>query len=311
LQGKFDKNRIHFDISLSRTTPALAPAMKFLRHLLFWCVLLLIGALLAQWWLSSSDAEQVLLRYDGYDVLFTPLSALALLALAMLAVWLLWQVLLLPLRWRECRKRRRGRQLNDGLHALHLGQYAQAERQLAALASTPELALVACLGAARAAQARGEMAAARTHLTKLASRHPGTHAIALAELELAEQRPEDALAALDAPAAQPLPPRGLALRADALAASGKSLAAYALIDSLRKQAVWPLAELQRREQAWAAAALDEAVDGDTLSAAWERLSTPLRRQPELRATYTARAAALGLPLAHEQRDANGLPRLLA
>jgi len=285
--------------------------MKFLRHLLFWCVLVLIGALLAQWWLSPSDTEQVLVRYGGYDVLFTPLSALALLVAAVLAAWLLRQVLLLPLRWRECRKRRRSRQLNDGLHALHLGQYAQAERQLAALASTPELARIARLGAARAAQARGEMAAARAHLAKLAPRHPDTHAIALAELELAEQRPGDALAALDAPAAQPLPPRGLALRADALAASGKSLAACELIDSLRKQAVWPLAELKRREQAWAAAALDEATDGDALSAAWECLSAPLRRQPGVRATYTARAAALGLPVAHEKRDANGLPRLSA
>jgi len=282
--------------------------MKLLRHLLFWCVLVLLGALLAQWWLGVSTGEQVLVRYGGYDVSFTPLTALALLVAAVVLVWLLWQVLLLPLRLRRHRARRRCLQLNAGLLALHLGRFAQAERQLGALTSSPELALIARLGAARAALARGEVTAARAHLAGLEATHPGAAAIALAELALAEHNPQAALAALDASAAQPLPPRGLALRADALAASGKSLAAYALVDSLRKQAVCPALELQRREQAWAAAALNEAADGQALNAAWEQLAKPLRAQVELRDLYTARAAALGLPDARDERDANGVPQ---
>jgi len=282
--------------------------MKLLRHLLFWCVLVLLGALLAQWWLGASAAEQVLVRYGGYDVYFTPLTGLALLVAAVVLVWLLWQVLLLPLRWNHRRARRKCLQLNAGLLALHLGQSAQAERQLGALKSSKELALIACLGAARAALARGEMTAARVYLAGLDATHPGAVAIALAEFALAEHDPQAALAALDAPAAQPLPPRGLALRADAFAASGKSLAAYALVDSLRKQAALPAAELHRREQAWAAAALNEAADGEALSAAWEQLAKPVRAQAELHTLYTARAAALGLPDARDERDANGVPQ---
>jgi len=282
--------------------------MKLLRHLLFWCVLVLLGALLAQWWLGVSAAEQVLVRYGGYDVSFTPLTGLALLVASVVVVWLLWQVLLLPLRWNHHRARRRCLQLNVGLCALHLGLYAQAERQFGALASNPELALAACLGAARAALARGDAAAAQAHLAGLETTHPGAFAIAQAELALAEHNPQAALAALAAPAAQPLPPRGLALRADALAGSGNALAAYALVDVLRKQAAWSEAELQRREQTWAAAALNEAADGAALSAAWEQFAKPLRAQAQLRNLYAARTAALGLPGAHDERDANGVPQ---
>jgi HemY protein len=101
------------------------------------------------------------------------------------------------------------------------------------------------------------------------------------------------LVALDAPAAQPLPPRGLALRAQALAASGKSAEAYGLLGALRKQQSLPEARLDLLQERWAAAALHEAGDANALADAWERLPRDVRSEPDVVLAYADRAAALG------------------
>jgi HemY protein len=118
------------------------------------------------------------------------------------------------------------------------------------------------------------------------------HAIAVAELARAEGRPADALAALDVPAAQPLPPRGVLLRAETLAALGRAGEAYGLLGALRQQQVLAPERLAALEAQWAEAGLREAADANVLADRWESLPKPLKSDARTVAAYAERAAAL-------------------
>lgn len=266
--------------------------MKLLR-LLFWIVFIVLAVLGAQALLQ--DPGTVLVRFRGTD--YTTTVAAAVFGVLVLAVvlWLLWALLVWPFAgWRRRRDRLARARLGDGLDALHHGHYTRAEGLLAQAADDdPTVAGQARLAAARAAWARGDHAAARAYLQRLDDADATTRAIALAELALAEQRPTDALVALDASAAQPLPPRGLLLRAEALAATGQSDAAYGLLGSLRKQEALPAARLDELQERWAAASLREAADRNALAARWDALGKPLRSDPAVVEAYASRASAFG------------------
>ncbi|MFC7301224.1 heme biosynthesis protein HemY [Cognatiluteimonas weifangensis] len=265
--------------------------MGLFRNLLFWIVLALLGALLAQ--LLLADPGYVLVRFRGSDYTTTVAAGLLLLLAAAAAAWLLWRLLTLPFRsWRTHRDRRGRARLGEGLEALHQGHYARAEKLLAQAADGTDGDAVARLAAARAAAARGDHAAARAQLQALGERHAASRAIAAAELALAEQHPTDALVALDAPAAQPLPPRGLALRAQILADSGQAAQAYGLLGALRQQQALPAAQLDALQAQWAEAALRQAGDANALAERWETLPKPLRSEPAVVDAYAQRAAAL-------------------
>ncbi|MBT2745739.1 MULTISPECIES: heme biosynthesis HemY N-terminal domain-containing protein [unclassified Lysobacter] len=265
--------------------------MNLFRNLLFWIVLALVGALAAQ--LLVQDPGKVVVTYGGVNYLTNLPKALLMLIGALLALWLVWKVLSLPfVAMRRRRKKQARARLIDGLDALHQGHWSRAEKSLALAASNRDVAAIAGIGAARAAAARGDAAAQAQHLDALADDHPVARALTVAELALSEQRPADALAALDAPNAQPLPPRGLALRAQALAALGRAGEAYGLLGSLRQQNAWPADQLSRLEAAWAEAALREAADANVLADHWERLPKPLKTDPAAVAAYAERAAAL-------------------
>jgi len=132
----------------------------------------------------------------------------------------------------------------------------------------------------------------RAQLDAIGEGHVAARAIAIAELALAEHRPTDALVALDAPAAQPLPPRGLLLRARALASSGQSAQAYGLLGALRQQQALPAAELAELQDRWGEASLREAADANVLAERWELLSKDARLDPAVVTAYAERAAAL-------------------
>ena len=269
--------------------------MNLFRNLLFWIVLALVGALLAQ--LLLTDPGYVLVRFRGSDYTTTVASAVLILLATAAAAWLLWTLLTLPLRsWRRHRDRRARARLGEGLQALHHGHYERAGRLLDQAAVESEgagdIEAAARLGAARAAIARGDAGGARTQLDALGDRHAAARAIAGAELALSEHRPTDALVALDVPAAQPLPPRGLVLRAHALAASGQSGQAYGLLGALRQQQALPATELDDLQEHWGEAALREAVDANVLAERWEALSKDSRINPAVVAAYAERAAAL-------------------
>ena len=265
--------------------------MNLFRNLLFWIVLALVGALLAQ--LLLADPGQVVVSYRGWDYTTTVASGLLMLLVLITGAWLLWKLLTLPFKtWRQHRDQRSRARLGEGLDALHHGHYVRAEKLLAQAADDDAIAAPARLAAARAATARGDHAAALAQLDALGERHATARAIAAAELALADDRPTDALVALDAPAAQPLPPRGLALRAGALAASGQAAQAYGLLGALRQQQALPAARLDELQEQWAEASLRQADDANVLAERWESLPKPLKSEPAVVAAYAERAAGL-------------------
>lgn len=266
--------------------------MKLFRYLAVWIVLALAGALVVQF-LLARDPGYVLVRFGGYDYTSSVAMVLGGAIAAVLVIWIVWALVTLPFRtWGRHRDRKSRAQLGEGLESLHHGHYTRAEKQLQAAATDDHSGSAAWIGVARAAHARGDVAAERQALDALGEHHAASRAIAIAESALADGRPTDALVALDAPAAQPLPPRGLALRADALAVSGQSAQAYELLGALRKQHAWPDAVLAEREARWAEATLREAPDANTLAERWETLPKPLRGDAAVVAAYADRAAAL-------------------
>ncbi len=268
--------------------------MSLLRTLLIWIVLALVGALAAQL-LLATDPGYVLVRHGGIDRTTTVVNAIAMLLGALVLLWLVFSLLALPFRsWSQYRRGRVQSRLGEGLDALYQGHYARAEKLLVQSADeNPHYEAAARVAASHAALARGDTVAARALLDGFGDRHPATRAIALAELALREDRPIDALAALEAPAAQPLPPRGLALRADAWALTGHAAEAYGLLGALRRQQALPEAVLADRELHWAAASLRETGDGNQLAERWEAMPKPLKAEPEVALAYAERASALG------------------
>ena len=265
--------------------------MNIFRNLLFLIVLALVGALVAQ--LLVQDPGYVLVRYRGTDYSTTLAAALLIGLGVLIALWLVWKMLSLPfVALRRRRDRAARAKLIDGLDALNRGHWSHAEKSLAQAADDDEVGAIARVGAARAAASRGDSAIAHQYLDGLTPRHPATRALVSAELALAGGRPADALAALDAPDAQPLPPRGLALRAQALAATGRSGDAYGLLGAMRQQQALPVERLDRLEAQWAEAGLREAGDANVLADRWEALPKPLKSDPAAVAAYAERAAAL-------------------
>lgn len=260
-------------------------------HLMSWLVLALLAVLAGQWLLA--EPGYVLVRFRGYDYTTTVAAAAIWTAVGLFALWLVVKLVTLPFRsWRAHRDRRARARLGEGLEALHRGDYDRAGKLLAAAADEGDVEAGARIAAVRAAIARGDHAAANAQLAALGDRHAAARAIAAAELALDEHRPTDALVALDAPAAQPLPPRGLALRALAFAANGQAAQAYGLLGTLRQQQALPPARLDELQERWAAAQVREAGDANVLAERWERLPKTLRAEPAVAAAYAERAAAL-------------------
>lgn len=268
--------------------------MSLLRALLVWIVIALIGALAAQFFLAH-DPGYVLVRYGGVDRTTTLVNAIAMALGALVLFWLLVTLIMLPFRsWGRYRETRAQSRLGEGLEALHQGHYAKAEKLLLQSADeTPYYESAGRVAAAQAAIARDDAVAARAHLDRFSDRHPATRAIALAEIALLEERPIDALAALESPTAQPLPPRGLALRADAWAMTGHAAEAYGLLGALRQQRALPDAQLAAREVRWAAASLREAGEENVLAERWEGLPKALKTESPVVLAYVDRAVALG------------------
>jgi HemY protein len=265
--------------------------MNLFRNLLFWLVLALAGALVAQ--LLVQDPGQVVVSFRGTDYRFTVVSGLLMLAAALLVLWLLWAIVTLPLRGlRGFRSRRERARLTEGLDAFDRGEWTRAEKLLAQAAENPEVEASARIVAARAADARGDAAAAQRHLDALGDRHPAARALATAERAMAQHRPTDALVALDAPAAQPLPPRALLLRAQALAAVGRANDAYGLLGTLRQQQALPGEALDDLQARLSEASLREAADANVLADRWDALPKALRSEPRVVAAYAHRASAL-------------------
>ena len=265
--------------------------MTLFRSVLFWLILAVLGALLAQ--VLLQDPGYVLVRFRGTDYSTTVAVATGLLFALMLGLALLWTLLRLPFRaWRRHRARQARAKLTDGFAAYRRGDYARAERLLAQAADSGDAEAVARTQAARAALARGDEVSANAHLDAFGDRHPAANAMERARQELSLGRSAEALLALDLPAAQPLPPRGLRLRAEALAASGRSIEAYGLLGALRQQQALPASTLDALQAEWAAQSLQQAGDANALADRWDALPEALRTSAPVVGAYASRAAAM-------------------
>ena len=266
--------------------------MNLFRSVLFWLVLAVLGALLAQ--LLLQDPGYVLVRFRGTDYQTTVAAGLGLLLAFMFGAALLWNLLRLPFTtWKRHRERQARAHLTNGLHAYQRGEYGRAEQLLTQADAHRDSGSLARAHAARAAAARGDTAAATAHLDALGERDATTQALLRAEHALAAGNPGDALAALDAPGAQPLPPRGLQLRAEALATSGRSFHAYGLLGALRQQQAMPGPRLDELQVQWAAQSLQQAGNASELADRWDALPQGVQTTASVVAAYARRAAAMG------------------
>jgi HemY protein len=269
--------------------------MKIFRTAILLLLLILLGVLGAQWLArdGARDLGEVFVRAGGYDFEATLPGALLALAAGALLLWIGWKLLTLPFRaWGRYRRKQARARLTEGLEALHGGYWQRAEKLLQLAADDDEVGTIARTAAVRAADARGDETAVQSHLSALAQRSASAHALAVADRAMARQQPDEALAALDAPAAQPLPPRGLALRVQALADSGRAGDAYGMLGPLKQQQALSSARYTTLESELAAQAMREASDANVLAERWETLPKPLRADAAIVAAYAERAAAL-------------------
>lgn len=270
--------------------------MKLFRTVL---ALLLVAVLIlaAGAWLNDPGMRrfgQVIVQVGGHDYVATlPKAALIGLILGLL-VWLLWTIMATPLRLflRYRRKRARTR-LVDGLTALHHGRWQEGEKLLMAAANEADAGPVALSAALRAADKRGDDAAAAQYLQQLQLRDPLRHALLQSRRLLASDQPADALALLDTPTLQPLPPRGQVLRQRALRALGQAEDAYGLLSTLRSQQALPAEHLQQLERQLAADMLAQATDTTLLADRFQVLGKGLQTDPVVASAYAHRAIALG------------------
>lgn len=269
--------------------------MKAFRSLVIVLLVAAIGILGAQWLGQESvrGIGEVIVRAGGNDYIATLPQALLALLIAGLLLWLLWTLLSAPFRsWARYRRRQGRARLIDGLQALDGGQWQRAEKLLTSAAGEKEVRPIALVAAMRAAEARGDATSAGQHLQQLGALDATLHALHSAERWLQLDRPQQAIDALDLPAIQPLPPRGLWLRTDALARAGRAEEAYGHLGALRQQQALPADTLAALETRLALQMLDEAADVNTLAARWEVLPRALRGTPAAVARYARRAVAL-------------------
>ena len=143
--------------------------MTLFRSVLFWLVLAVLGALLAQ--VLLQDPGYVLVRFRGTDYTTTVAAGIGLLLLAAIALVVLWTLLRLPFRmWNRHRKRQARARLTDGLAAYERGEYGRAEQLLKQAADADDAEALARTQAVRAARARGDEAAASAHIDAFGER---------------------------------------------------------------------------------------------------------------------------------------------
>jgi HemY protein len=269
--------------------------MKLFRWLLLCLALAAGGAFLWQW--IATDPSQVIVSMPGTTYTTTVSRASVMLIAAVLGLALLVWLLQLPFKlWRRRRRKQSHARMTGGLLALHEGRWARAEKLLALAAGEPAFRLPARLGAAQAAQARGDAAAFKQHLLSASDEKndPAT-AVSRADFKLSEGLPQDAIAILDAAASKAPPsPRALLLRTRALMASQRAGEAYGSLGALKSAQALAPSDHAALEAELAAQSLREADDANALADRWDRLLAPLRARSEIVSAYALRAAEIGM-----------------
>ena len=270
--------------------------MKPLTSLVVLLLAVALGVVGAQW-LGADDLRQygeVIFRHGGTDYRSTLPQVLLLSLVILLVLWLLWSLLAAPFRaWGRYRRKQGRARLVEGLQAYEQGHWQRAEKLFTDAAQDEEVTAVALANAVRSARARGDDAGAEGYLQRLSTVDAGSAALLRAEQQLAEARPVDAINTLDVAALQPLPPRGLWLRGQALEQAGRSHEAYGQLGALRQSKVLPADSVTELEKRLTLMALSEAPDVNALAARWDATPKALRSDPDVVMFYTHRAGELG------------------
>lgn len=269
--------------------------MKAFRSMLVILLVAAVGIFGAQWLGQESvrSLGEVIVRAGGHDYIATLPQAVLALVITLLLLWLVWTLVSAPFRtWARYRRKQGRARLIDGLQALDGGQWQRAEKLLQSAATEKQARPIALVAAMRAAEARDDSSAAGQHLQQLGTADASLHALHSAERWLQQDKPLEAITALDMPGVQPLPPRGLWLRTDALSRVGRAEEAYGQLGALRQQQALPPNAIAALETRLALQMLDEAADVNVLAARWEVLPKTLRVSPDAVARYAQRAAAL-------------------
>lgn len=270
--------------------------MKLFRAILILVLFAALGVVAAEWLNDPALRRfgQVVVQAGGHDYVATLPKAGLLLVIAVLLLWLLWTLLAAPFRvWVRYRRRQARTRLIDGLTALHHGRWQAGEKLLLTAADDPEAGPVALSAALRAADKRHDESAALRHLQRLQELDPLRHALLQARRLLGREQPAEALALLDTPALQPLPPRGQVLRQRALVALQRADEAYGLLGALRSQNALAGTQLAALETGLAEQMLLQSAEVNALAGHWEALPKASRHDPLLVAAYAQRAAQLG------------------
>lgn len=267
--------------------------MKRLAALIGLLALALAGAW--GWRMIASDPGYVLITLRGWSVETTLVVAVMALLMGWVALWLVLVLLRFPLRfWRKRRRHVARERLAGGIVALHEGRWRQAENLLTRAACEQQHRLPALLGAARAAQARGDDAAAQALLDRAAEGHdPVTLALLAARQH--ERRGDAAriVALFDPQPLAALPPRALDIYLHALVQTGRAQDAVLLLPAWRASRVVEGEAQTSREAEILAAALQQAPDAETLARLWSSLSRPQKADARIVEAYARRAVACG------------------
>jgi HemY protein len=265
-----------------------------------WLLLLLLLAIACAaafgWQQIAADPGYVLVRYGATSIETTLVFALAFLLLVWGALSLFGRLLRTPLEAWSRRRSRRGRErISRGLVALAEGRYASALRELERASHLSGLQAPALLGAARAAQARGD----RERAGALLAQAPPAAALVLrARFELERGRPDAALALLKQEMEKStLPPAAWHLLVESALQCGEAAIALEALPNLARAQALTSADFAALEARTQAAALIAAPDRDRLGQLWSKLPRGQRRPPEAVAAYARRAAELGQVLA--------------
>lgn len=269
--------------------------MKAFKWFLIGAVALLLAKLASFYMLTPKWQGTLVSNVGGYTYRSTVADAFLILLASLLVLWLVWSLLTAPLRaYRERRAHADRLRLAEGLDAFQQGDWARAEKVMSTTAeAVPEVSGVSRYAATRAALAREDFDSASKHIDAMRPGHPLRAALASAEMSLQRGHFEAALSALDAADVQPLPARGLAMRAQALAGAGRAAESYAMLGALRKAAAFPKSDLDRYETSWASAAVTQAADSNALARLWDEMPKHLRSETSVVSAYAQRAAALG------------------
>jgi len=268
--------------------------VSFYRSLLVGLLMAVLGAL--AWQLLAPDLGEVVVRWHHQTLTTT----VAFFLFAWIVLWFalatLWWLLRLPFRaWRRMARRQARTRLLTGLDALQQGRWARAESLLLKAAEDTAARPFALSAARDAALRRGDTVAAATHQAALANHDPLAAAVYGAGRLLAQDKPLDALEALQPFADRNiLPPSGLLLQLEALTAAGRAQVALERLNALRNEQVLSADELAAFELRLATAALRESDNADTLRQRWKDLPQRSRESASVLAAFAHRAAELGL-----------------